>query len=576
MRSLRSLAFGSLGVAVFLVGVVASGCVNNENERTLELAVGTRCTLNSDCTDPNVCVFGVCHAQCNTSADCEHGERCVKGEDSGNVCQLTSEATCEATADCVGSQVCGVDGKCRDGCKAATDCLTGQVCAQGTCADQAEVDTTTGKLPEDPDHTGEGQPCVYNTDCPDQLTCVASTCAFECNGDKDCQAGTTCVEHRCTLPTVVTPECKHDVDCGAGFLCTADKCVAGCKTDAGCTIGTRCFDGQCEKPVFDAAGTPDAVTVADGFLYAIYNQKVLRCPATGCNPTNVETLFDAPSPFGGGEFATKTILKDAPWKNGDRAARIGFGAPRIDFGATPKIPKDIPLATQRFDDPTFDLLVDGTKTFAVTPACCGGDQVWGCFDSACNQFLAIELFGNSIAAALREEGASAVLYRAVPGEGTEVSSCPLDVASQGCGNGVFFYPYHPNGYITSLAVKKGLTSSDDVVYLGWSDGIIESWSIADCLGESCNAVDVATVVDGIGQPTEVGNLRFDGDDLYWLTAEDAGNGTSYKVQRCSTAGATCTPTTLYSGFGPFTPMMAVSAGTIFVQDDGNVYTLTAP
>lgn len=569
MRSFRSLALGSVCIGLFGALFASGACVNQENERTLELAVGTRCTLNSDCTEPNVCVFGVCHAQCNTSADCEHGERCVKGDGAGgNICQLGSEATCGTTADCVGAQVCGVDGKCRDGCKASDECLVGQICATGTCADQSEVDTTTGKLPESPDHVGEGQPCVYNTDCPDQLTCVESTCAFECNGDKDCSPGTTCVEHRCVLPTVTPVDCTNNSDCGLGFLCASNECVAGCLSDLGCAIGSRCFGGQCAKPIFDAGGSPDAVAISGTNLLAIYANKVLRCPLSGCNPTNVEELFEPPYPYSGG--STLDFAMAAPATQPPAASHPGrrpwrFGAD----GVGPVVTKPMPLVSQRFEDPTYELFSDEGIVSTVIPAGSYDDFVGGCVDATCTNNVQFTTYGDSVAAAMRVNGGLPMFYRAYYPEGLEVSRCQIDLDVGGCSSQDYYYPdSQPGEYITGMAVKKGLTLDDDLVIIGWSNGVIDSFVVSQC-SDGCSQSQLTQAVDGIGQPTEVGNLRVDGDRLYWLTAEDAGNGISFRVQRCTIAS--CTPETVYSGVAFDTPQMAVSEGKLVIRDDGNVW-----
>jgi hypothetical protein len=230
------LAYGLLIAAAF------GACVSAENAIKTEIAIGKRCTLNSDCTDPNICVFGRCHAECQSSADCSNGERCVKGEVAGtSVCQLAIDTNCATSADCVGSQVCGVDGECRDLCKADTDCLEEQVCTQATCADASELDPA-GELPENEENTGDGQPCQYNSDCPGDLLCINQLCGPECKGAKDCAVGFDCVESRCVAPT---PECEENADCQPGNLCTAGQCVPGCNQDPDCPDGNVCSGGSC-------------------------------------------------------------------------------------------------------------------------------------------------------------------------------------------------------------------------------------------------------------------------------------------------------------------------------------------
>jgi hypothetical protein len=246
IRGRDSVAVARHGAALALLAVGMLGaCISVENAAKTELAIGKRCTLNSDCTDPNVCVFGRCHAECGTSADCEGGERCVKGELSGtSVCQLAIESSCATTADCPGTQVCAVDGECRDLCKTNSDCLLDQVCTQSTCADEAELGPD-GSLPESEDHVGDGQPCQYNSDCPGTLLCINQLCGPECKGDKDCSPGLECVENRCVAPEGPPPECEENDDCPPGELCTAGRCAPGCVEDPDCPDGSICEAGSC-------------------------------------------------------------------------------------------------------------------------------------------------------------------------------------------------------------------------------------------------------------------------------------------------------------------------------------------
>jgi hypothetical protein len=104
---------------------------------TKQLAgVAQHCSLNSECDQPLVCVFTLCHNACNTSVDCPSGERCVPSATPGmNVCQLPKvEATCAAGSTCsIPGEVCGSDSQCRPSCTAAKACqVSGTTClAQG-------------------------------------------------------------------------------------------------------------------------------------------------------------------------------------------------------------------------------------------------------------------------------------------------------------------------------------------------------------------------------------------------------------------------------------------------------------
>src|SRR5690349_11781952 len=107
-------ASGLLRVLVW-VGIAAGivqGCGGSDEEELRAARLNEGCLLDSDCTDPFVCVFRRCHKQCESTKDCSDGERCVLGEQTTHVCQ--SHIPCSYNSQCPGAQVCGVDGKCRD------------------------------------------------------------------------------------------------------------------------------------------------------------------------------------------------------------------------------------------------------------------------------------------------------------------------------------------------------------------------------------------------------------------------------------------------------------------------------
>ena len=68
-----------------------------------------------------------------------------------------------------------------------------------------------------------------------------------CEGDKDCTAPMTCVQHACV-------ECSQNSDCSGGKVCTANACVAkaDCETNAQCTGGKYCEAGTCKSCSQDA------------------------------------------------------------------------------------------------------------------------------------------------------------------------------------------------------------------------------------------------------------------------------------------------------------------------------------
>lgn len=194
-------ARGALGglVALLIGGGLAAGCSDSEEaEEAIVLAkLSEGCRLNTDCTAPLVCVFQRCNKECNDTRDCDSGERCMVGEAPTNVCQIVTE--CAFNSDCPGGQVCAVDARCRDQCQTDRDCVSGQVCRVGTCADEADLtDDTLERVLE----AEEGQPCLYNTDCPEPLACVLGSCRIECLEDRDCTTGLICLDERCALSSL--------------------------------------------------------------------------------------------------------------------------------------------------------------------------------------------------------------------------------------------------------------------------------------------------------------------------------------------------------------------------------------
>src|SRR5262249_14113308 len=73
-------------------------------------------------------------------------ERCVAGASvSSPVCQLPEQTHCLKNSDCVGAQLCGPDGMCRDRCVSSMDCVYGQLCVSDVCAEPREI--ASGMLP---------------------------------------------------------------------------------------------------------------------------------------------------------------------------------------------------------------------------------------------------------------------------------------------------------------------------------------------------------------------------------------------------------------------------------------------
>lgn len=231
-RMLLSGVIASLG-GLYLV---ASGCGDDEE---VKAAIGVGCVINSDCNEPLVCVFKRCHEQCEETRDCPEGQRCVIGVPPTHICQLPEELKCTYNSECVGEQVCAIDGQCRDQCKGDLDCLPGQLCVTGTCADPEEL--VDGRLvPAENQIQATGQPCSYTSECPDGLVCLDGLCNKECLGDADCTPFPCDLEtNLCVVTDDPTPPCipGQQIACGCaggttGFqICSTDGQSYGDCTD---------------------------------------------------------------------------------------------------------------------------------------------------------------------------------------------------------------------------------------------------------------------------------------------------------------------------------------------------------
>lgn len=242
-------------VAFVAVGVwLGVACGSDSTEEKIALAKLTEgCLINTDCTDPLVCAFRSCHVQCETSRDCDDGQRCMLSDRPFHVCQLPSEKDCGYNSDCPEGQLCGVDGECRDQCAADRDCVAEQVCVTGTCAEPAEL--SDGGLP----HTGDaganasGQPCSYDSECGEGFACRGGLCNYQCLGDRDCFPGQACVERRCVYQVCAGQgpsvdgggACQYSSECPAPLVCRSGVCDCECLESRDCQTGYECASYRC-------------------------------------------------------------------------------------------------------------------------------------------------------------------------------------------------------------------------------------------------------------------------------------------------------------------------------------------
>ncbi len=232
-----------------------AACDSSVEQKIALARLAQTCLVNSDCTTPLVCAFEACHAECESSRDCESGARCVAAARPYKVCQLEEERACATTADCAEALVCGVDGECRDSCSSNNDCVEGQLCVAGTCADTNELGDDGQLVPAPGAVQGsEGTPCVYVSDCAAALLCRSQSCLPQCKADKDCPVHQQCQDTRCVADGSQPLACNYHSDCETerGERCLAGNCRCICAEDRDCPNGQRCDGCGCEP----APGAP--------------------------------------------------------------------------------------------------------------------------------------------------------------------------------------------------------------------------------------------------------------------------------------------------------------------------------
>jgi hypothetical protein len=408
-RDRASAARSRLGWVAAIGLAIAAACSSTDEEerRIAELAEG--CLINTDCVTPLVCAFKRCHVQCSTSRDCEPKQLCVAADKPFFVCQLDDERDCIYNSECPGSQVCGVDGHCRDQCAGDADCVPEQICTQGTCAESWEL--VDGRLPVSPNKPDGGQPCTYHSQCPDPQVCIAGTCRLECLENRDCSAGLECIGSRCLPPGTPVDggadgsgqACTYHSDCPPGQICDAGKCRCQCKTAIDCPTGQIC-DG-CGCTTWKPDGAPDGyglpcalpsdcdsplVCKAGSCVYEC-NQNIdcsggLCCFQHKCVTGSVCTPDGGPPDGGGFEggapCVTNNECDDGLWCNGPEWCALGKCAPALDTpcnshssciqdmcAEATKTCSSIVLAAQDADQDTYlDLACGGQDCDDTDPA----------------------------------------------------------------------------------------------------------------------------------------------------------------------------------------------------------------
>ena len=135
-------------------------------------------------------------------------------------CSTSDEAgTCTTSEACDRGLACSEDGACVIiDCSDSGGCLTDETCLR------------------------EGTDGSYSGT-------AAGVCSpKECRSERDCEAGTVCIEGGCYAQGTGPIPCSGRGDCPGGQVCSAGECAAPtgfCSTDDECVSPESCVEGAC-------------------------------------------------------------------------------------------------------------------------------------------------------------------------------------------------------------------------------------------------------------------------------------------------------------------------------------------
>ena len=163
------------------------------------------CQFNHECGTTGRCFDGACQAACTSASACGTGDVCLKG-----FCQVnpTGNTACVFDAQCSGGSC--INGTCHSAC--TTTCSNrADTCDQGICK---------------PNQNATPQ-CTRSAQCSGGNMCVNGACRTECWDSRSCGAGTSgtvCMMRYCVAPQEITPQCETNKQCTGGTSCVNALC----------------------------------------------------------------------------------------------------------------------------------------------------------------------------------------------------------------------------------------------------------------------------------------------------------------------------------------------------------------
>lgn len=401
-----------LSACALLAGLVGLACNTLLGIDAPNVLPDGACLHNSDCEEPNICVFRTCAPRCLGDVDCEEGARCLHSE-LGTACVRPDQATCTTPSDCPEGTVCS-SGMCRTDCSADSGiCLTGQVCtSSGVCRG------TNAAHDPPPGPAVLGEPCEE----ADALACsgFAELDRLRCEGSK------WVLHEACAEGTLCNNDPDQRGECGE----IPEECVGREANEAFCEGATRKLCGpdrltvdraECQSAQHCSYATGPACAECLPNEFACDGNTLRKCNEALTGFVDEKTCTDQPCSASAGDCTPYACGVGAKRCQGDvlevcNADRSGFvedtdcGADRCDLAALECAPCTLPAPTRAGTTfacqegewvitgcPTGTLSCDtsyenGCETDATTLAncrSCGNGCSFACGTSDCDELVKV-------------------------------------------------------------------------------------------------------------------------------------------------------------------------------------------